>query len=892
MERIRLGNNIAISWALYDLNGRVHSLDGKDIQLYMSCGGLKQAVTDYTIQGNVVSWVFLGTEQKKVGLYKLILVETDALSGAQCIDVAEAFRLVSETHSAVETGEVTKNVSVRSVLTYSNLVGVESVDVVESSEDGGTNLVSIRLVDGNVVEIPVKNGSKGLKGDKGDKGDTGPKGDKGDIGERGPVGIDSVEASIGTNYPTQAPSVDKELTDGVLSLTFNNIKGQKGDKGDQGNTGSSVDYPYELVNNVTTDDATKGLSAAQGVVLDGKISQLGQQVIYDVTKNNPTAGPNNDGKFESLSALLSDANLSTLIPIAVRCGGMSIRFVQTSDNKYVQYRLTADEFTTDTTQWAIADEGVYVENPEFVYVKTDKEGKILWAIKVDGDIYYGAGCPQQVKDYINEKIADLSLDEYEDIVAFLSDYLGSDTTLKTLLDSKLDAEGLDTDALGTVQAVENPEYIQVTSDSEGKVIASRNSEGVKTEAVGLKTPKIHTTKLNIDDNLLYNMDNMEDMSEVVMDCNGKVVSYRKKDGTKVECVRYEGEPFLRIENEISKIEGYFPEYKYLPKIASLKRTLMVDGMGLIRTDYSPLVLATITDVHASVESMKNFLDFAQKYHLYIDDTFSDGDIVRYLQADYPEEMTSLSGFDKMLQAVGNHDVMLTESSIISEAEAYARYLNNIDKWGVNYTPNLCYYYKDYPYSKVRLVVLDSNYWGASQKSWLQGVLYSNQDSALNKGYHVIIAQHIPINTQNSNSFNFEDNFNVIDCTFSALDHSTYSCVQTDGPEVVNEFQNLGGIFICWIFGHWHWDLVATLKDYPQQLVIVQNSSEMNSKNSDWGDTCRIKGTYSENLFNLYSIEPEKKYITILRLGADYDRYLRHKGSLCISYTDKRVISNN
>lgn len=60
--------------------------------------------------------------------------------------------------------------------------------------------------------------------------------------------------------------------------------GPQGPKGDQGNTGSSVDYPYELVNNVTTDDATKGLSAAQGVVLDGKITELGQQVLE--TKNN------------------------------------------------------------------------------------------------------------------------------------------------------------------------------------------------------------------------------------------------------------------------------------------------------------------------------------------------------------------------------------------------------------------------------------------------------------------------------------------------------------------------------------------------------------------------------------------------------------------------------
>ena len=58
------------------------------------------------------------------------------------------------------------------------------------------------------------------------------------------------------------------------------------------------------------------------------------------------------------------------VPEPLRKGGMSVKFiqgtVQSSGRKYVQCRLIADEFTTDTTQWAIADEGVYVDNPEFV----------------------------------------------------------------------------------------------------------------------------------------------------------------------------------------------------------------------------------------------------------------------------------------------------------------------------------------------------------------------------------------------------------------------------------------------------------------------------------------------------------------------------------------------
>ena len=43
--------------------------------------------------------------------------------------------------------------------------------------------------------------------------------------------------------------------------------------------------------------------------------------IYDVSAHN------NGVTFSSLSELLSDENLSALIPTEVRCGGMSIRFI-------------------------------------------------------------------------------------------------------------------------------------------------------------------------------------------------------------------------------------------------------------------------------------------------------------------------------------------------------------------------------------------------------------------------------------------------------------------------------------------------------------------------------------------------------------------------------------
>ena len=72
--------------------------------------------------------------------------------------------------------------------------------------------------------------------------------------------------------------------------------------------------------------------------------------IYDVSARN------NGATFESLSALLKASNLSTLIPTAVRKGGMTIRFIQSSDNKYVQYRLMANTFKTTVSNWQGVDD--------------------------------------------------------------------------------------------------------------------------------------------------------------------------------------------------------------------------------------------------------------------------------------------------------------------------------------------------------------------------------------------------------------------------------------------------------------------------------------------------------------------------------------------------------
>lgn len=173
--------------------------------------------------------------------------------------------------------------------------------------------------------------------------------------------------------------------------------------------------------------------------------------------------------------------------------------------------------------------GSYIENPEFAYVKTDKEGRILWAIKTDGSVYYGAGVPPQVVNYIREKIKELSLDEYEDIVTFLGNLIEGDKTLQELLNEKVDkvvGKGLiDSEFSNNVSYEENPEFATAEVDSEKKLLGGRKLNGIRFEKIGFETPL-----LLIGGNQFHTYNDTENRETLIVDKDNKVVSFRDKNG--------------------------------------------------------------------------------------------------------------------------------------------------------------------------------------------------------------------------------------------------------------------------------------------------------------------------------------------------------------------------
>ena len=96
-----------------------------------------------------------------------------------------------------------------------------------------------------------------------------------------------------------------------------------------------------------------------GVVLPDGISLLiwngswtsetmicGDGGVFDISVYKSSGGTL--ATFADLSAALNGGNN---IPVGVRKGGMSVKFVQSSDNKYVQYFLTKDEWSASEADW-------------------------------------------------------------------------------------------------------------------------------------------------------------------------------------------------------------------------------------------------------------------------------------------------------------------------------------------------------------------------------------------------------------------------------------------------------------------------------------------------------------------------------------------------------------
>lgn len=198
-QKIRLGNDIDITWSLKDAAELPYIVEGKDVAIELNVGSKKIKIKEFDLSENKIHFIFYGKDQKYTGSYVLKYIENDGKPNMVTFDTKDAFALVDHSWLAVDDGETPETIQLEIVTVASELL--ERV------------------------------GPKGDKGDKGDVGPQGEKGEKGDTGEQGPQGIQGKPGPQGEKGDTGPQGIQGEMGEP-------GPQGPRGPQGAQGETGS------------------------------------------------------------------------------------------------------------------------------------------------------------------------------------------------------------------------------------------------------------------------------------------------------------------------------------------------------------------------------------------------------------------------------------------------------------------------------------------------------------------------------------------------------------------------------------------------------------------------------------------------------------------------------
>lgn len=144
-----------------------------------------------------------------------------------------------------------------------------------------------------------------------------------------------------------------------------------------------------------------------------------------------------------------------------------------------------------------------IQNEEYFAAWLDAEDKVVLGIRRDGEIIGEIHAVNALKQVISQLQSDL---------ASLQEKVGTiDTNLKELLD--------------VFSLQENPEYLAVEQDAEGKILSSTNPDG---------SHYIHNAKSETIPEEFSHIEDPEGRTEITTDADDKLLGYREKDGTKYE----------------------------------------------------------------------------------------------------------------------------------------------------------------------------------------------------------------------------------------------------------------------------------------------------------------------------------------------------------------------
>lgn len=296
--------------------------------------------------------------------------------------------------------------------------------------------------------------------------------------------------------------------------------------------------------------------------------------------------------------------------------------------------------------------------------------------------------------------------------------------------------------------------------------------------------------------------------------------------------------------------------------------------------YSVLQFVHCSDMHNVPDLWDRMVKYINHYSEYISFAIHTGDYCGNTQESYTDFYSSCTKcVHPILNCVGNHDTNSFDSDkkrfCNTKKSTHDLLFNHKEEFDAvfcdcDYSMT---YYKDFPESSIRIIVLDLYYDIDLQEKWLCDVLAD----AKNNGLSVITAMHQPTGPMNNS-------FGVTFHTLNDYEGLIGRNKQLPFEPIIADFIQSGGKFICNLAGHDHHDGFG-FTDAGVLNVIVESGTCWDG----WCDGKRIKGTRTYDAFNVVSVDVNLGLLKLVRVGDNADNYLRIKRTLCYDYINGKIV---
>ena len=295
--------------------------------------------------------------------------------------------------------------------------------------------------------------------------------------------------------------------------------------------------------------------------------------------------------------------------------------------------------------------------------------------------------------------------------------------------------------------------------------------------------------------------------------------------------------------------------------------------------HEPLQFVHFSDIHGVRELWDRVVDYVNAYCEEIAFALHTGDFCGDSQDEYIDfYREGRPCLRPILNCVGNHDTIAgSDWHAVPKRAAWEKLFASAGDFGAAFAPleHSMSYYRDFPASAVRLIVLDLYYDVEAQAAWLRETLLD----AAEKGLSVLTAMHEatgPLKRCLRTGFSSLRDFGA--------DGGTAGRARFE--EEICRFREAGGRYVCNLAGHYHADRFGYT-----EAGVLNVAVECATDWAGWCDGYRTRGTRAYDCFNVVCVDADEGLLKLVRIGDCADRWLRAKTALCYDYRNGRLLSD-